>query len=51
MQDLGNGYHRLVARHSGKCLNVSGDSAADGALVIQWSCVGATNEQWARVPS
>jgi len=37
---------RLVARHSGKCLDVSGASTADGASVIQWTCSGGTNQQW-----
>jgi hypothetical protein len=37
-----------VARHSGKCLDVSGKSTADGAGIIQWTCTGATNQQWTR---
>ena len=48
VQDLGTGYVRLVARHSGKCLDVNGASTADGAGGIQWSCNGATNQQWTR---
>lgn len=45
---IGNGYYHLVAQHSGKCLNISGGSTADGAQLIQWDCqaAGATNDQW-----
>jgi len=34
--DLGDGYHRIVNRHSGKVLNVAGAGTADGADVDQW---------------
>jgi hypothetical protein len=36
----GNDAHdyQLVARHSGKCVDVSGVSTAAGALVHQWTC-------------
>ncbi|MBP2328211.1 hypothetical protein JOF56_008596 [Kibdelosporangium banguiense] len=30
--------YQLVARHSGKCMDVNGVSTAAGAPVIQWSC-------------
>ena len=46
MQDAGSGYVRLVAAHSGKCLDVTGASTADGAAVIQWTCGSGTNQQW-----
>jgi hypothetical protein len=36
----------LAAGHSGKCLDVFGASAADGALIDQWSCTGGSNQQW-----
>jgi hypothetical protein len=36
----------IVARHSGKCLDVNGYSSADGALINQWSCTGGANQQW-----
>ena len=39
---------QLVARHSGKCLDVRSGSTADGAAIIQWTCTGATNQQWTR---
>ncbi|RDG36152.1 family 43 glycosylhydrolase [Streptomyces corynorhini] len=38
--------YTLVNRDSGKCLEVEGGSAADGAHVIQWSCDGGTNQRW-----
>ena len=39
-------YYEIVARHSGKCLDVSGASTATGALLHQWDCVGIANQQW-----
>ena len=47
-QDQGNGYFRLVARHSGKCLDVKDASTADGARLIQWPCGTGTNQQFQR---
>ncbi|HYE07553.1 MAG TPA: RICIN domain-containing protein [Planctomycetota bacterium] len=38
--------YKLVAKHSGKCLDVSGGSTADGANVHQWSDNGSTAQQW-----
>jgi hypothetical protein len=37
---LGNGLFRFVARHSGKCLDVPGASAANGVQLQQWDCNG-----------
>ncbi|XVV00511.1 ThuA domain-containing protein [Actinosynnema sp. CA-248983] len=31
---------------SGKCVDVSGNSSADGARVQLWSCHGGANQQW-----
>ncbi|MEU7613552.1 RICIN domain-containing protein [Micromonospora sp. NPDC049204] len=49
----GNDSHdyQLVARHSGKCVDVSGVSTAAGALVHQWTCKavnqgGTLNQTW-----
>ncbi|WP_326821578.1 RICIN domain-containing protein [Streptosporangium sp. NBC_01756] len=37
----------LVARHSGKCLDVAGVSTADGANVQQWTCLpNQRNQEW-----
>ncbi|UYZ63734.1 RICIN domain-containing protein [Hymenobacter weizhouensis] len=41
-----NGTYRLVARHSGKVLDVNGASQAEGAGIIQWSAHGGTNQHW-----
>jgi uncharacterized protein (DUF1800 family) len=40
------GYFQIVARHSGKCLDVSGASLNAGAPVIQSDCGTALNQQW-----
>ncbi|MFE1839609.1 family 43 glycosylhydrolase [Streptomyces sviceus] len=38
--------YTLVNKHSGKCLDVTGGSTADGGDVIQWSCNGGANQKW-----
>jgi Ricin-type beta-trefoil lectin domain-like/Calx-beta domain/Pregnancy-associated plasma protein-A len=43
-------YYEIVARHSGKCLDVEGESTAAGARVIQFSCGGWANQQWKILP-
>jgi hypothetical protein len=42
----GGPYYTLKARHSGKCLDISDNSAADSAFAIQYTCSGGLNEQW-----
>ena len=49
LPDAGAGYVQIVARHSGRCLDVTGESTADGARVIQYTCGTAANQQWQRV--
>jgi Ricin-type beta-trefoil lectin domain-like len=39
-------YYELVARHSGKCLDVAGGSTATGAMLTQWTCVGVPNQHF-----
>src|SRR5438105_3320540 len=39
-------YYEIVARHSGKCLDVSGGSYDNGALLHQWDCLGIPNQHW-----
>jgi hypothetical protein len=41
----------IVAKHSGKCLDVRGGPAATetGALIEQWECTGASNQSWSLV--
>jgi hypothetical protein len=41
-----SGYYELVARHSGKCAAVAGESASDGAIVVQWDCNQRESQQW-----
>lgn len=43
-------YYELVARHSGKCADVEGESTASGARVIQFGCGGWANQQWQIIP-
>ncbi|HEX7330044.1 MAG TPA: Calx-beta domain-containing protein [Pyrinomonadaceae bacterium] len=43
-------YYEIVAKHSGKCMDVAGASTATGANVHQWTCVGVTNQQWQVLP-
>ncbi|MCA1619986.1 MAG: RICIN domain-containing protein [Acidobacteria bacterium] len=44
--DLGNGYYHILARASGKVLNVDDGSTADGANVEQWRAMGWTSQQF-----
>ncbi|MER6398167.1 RICIN domain-containing protein [Kitasatospora sp. NPDC001603] len=39
---------KLVARHSGKCLDVTNQSTADGTSLEQWTCNTGDNQQWQR---
>jgi endoglucanase len=43
---IANGTYRVIARHSGKALDVSGNQTADGSNVIQWTYGGANNQRW-----
>lgn len=43
--------YNLVARHSGKCLDINGSSLDDGALLLQWDCSGAGNQVFTLVPA
>jgi ricin-type beta-trefoil lectin protein len=47
----GLSYYEWAGLQSNMCLNVSGDSTADGAKIIQYSCIpqGASNE-WFALP-
>ncbi|MFE9139094.1 RICIN domain-containing protein [Streptomyces sp. NPDC007355] len=47
LRPAADGYVNVVARHSGKCLDVSGLSTADGAEVFQYACNGGRNQEWA----
>ena len=43
--------YNLVARHSGKCLDINGASTLDGAELLQWDCIGAANQVFVLVPA
>jgi hypothetical protein len=43
---LGNGFFRFVARHSGKCLDVPGQSTTNGLQLQQWDCNGTVAQAW-----
>jgi hypothetical protein len=45
-QDQGTPYYKLVNRNSGKVLDVTSSSTADGAKITQWTDNGGTNQQW-----
>ncbi|MER5539131.1 family 43 glycosylhydrolase [Streptomyces mirabilis] len=38
--------YTIVNRNSGKCLDVEGGNAADGANILQWTCNGGANQKW-----
>ncbi len=43
---LNNGYFKIVNVQTGKVLDVTGSSTANGAKVIQWGSNGGNNQQW-----
>jgi hypothetical protein len=43
---IGNGIYRIVARHSGKALEVAGFGETNGSNVQQWSYVWGENQRW-----
>ncbi|MER6122181.1 RICIN domain-containing protein [Streptomyces sp. NPDC001795] len=45
-----SGFFRLENRRSGKVLDVTGGSTADGAGLIQWGWSGSQNQQWQLQP-
>ena len=44
---IADGTYRVIARHSGKALDVYGEATADGSNVDQWTYDGGKNQQWA----
>jgi len=42
---------RVVNRNSGKVLDVSGASTADGARIVQWPWTGGANQRWTVLPN
>ena len=39
----------VAAQHSGKLMDVSGASTADGAQIVQWAATGGNNQKWQAV--
>ena len=39
-------YYQLIARHSGKCLDVSGASTEPNVAAVQWDCQAVADQQW-----
>lgn len=46
LQTAGNGTFFIINRKSGKYLDVSSGSTANGANILQWGGNGGTNQQW-----
>ncbi len=46
LEDMGNGYYTLTAKHSGKALNVRAASTLDGAQIEQYEKNGTDAQQW-----
>ncbi|RKH08954.1 chitinase [Corallococcus sp. CA053C] len=40
------GAYRLVNKASGRCVDISGPSTADGAIIHQWTCHTGPSQQW-----
>jgi hypothetical protein len=40
------GRYKIIAKHSAKSMDVSGNSLNDGANVHQWDYVGGNNQRW-----
>lgn len=40
------GTYEIIAKHSGKCLDVSGVGMQNGANIYQWDCHGGANQRW-----
>jgi glucosylceramidase len=45
-QTIANGTYRIIARHSGKALDVANNGTADGTNVQQWTYGGGNNQRW-----
>jgi Ricin-type beta-trefoil lectin domain-like len=45
-----SGYHRLVIANDSLCLDVYGNTTANGAAIDQWTCNGQPNQQFQFVP-
>ena len=43
-------YYGLISRGTGRCLDITGASAASGAAAVQWEFTHAASQQWRFVP-
>ena len=43
-------YMRLMAKHSGRCLDVYGGLLSSGTAIIQWDCHNGDNQAWNLIP-
>jgi hypothetical protein len=43
---VADGTYRVIARHSGKALDVYLSATADGSSVVQWTYNGGNNQRW-----
>jgi hypothetical protein len=43
-------YYEVVARHTGKCLDIFDGQTGNAVKAIQWTCVGEANQQWQIIP-
>ncbi len=46
LEHLGDGSYKVIAKHSGKVLDVDAISTANGADVQQWAYSGTDNQKW-----
>jgi O-glycosyl hydrolase len=46
VQTIANGTYRILARHSGKALDVAGHGTGDGSNVQQWAYTAGNNQRW-----
>jgi hypothetical protein len=46
LESTGDGYYKLVAAHSGKCIDVMSGMPYPGAPIQQWTCLGGNNQRF-----
>ena len=45
-EPIGKGYFKIIAKHSGKCLDVSRIGMENGAKIQQWGWSWGDNQKW-----
>ena len=43
---VGNGTYKIIARHSGKALDATGNATGNGTQIEQWTYNGGNNQRW-----